>query len=76
VANLSRHGGPSNGWLLDSMFQEIDIATDELLFEWRASEHFPIHESHQPMLGRGGSKKSAFDFFTLTQLIRPAKGIS
>lgn len=36
-ADLSSVGGPELGWLYDGVFQEIDIATGKLLFEWRAS---------------------------------------
>jgi Arylsulfotransferase (ASST) len=40
--DLSAIGGPRNGTLLDSVFQEIDIATGKEVFTWRASEHFAI----------------------------------
>lgn len=31
--------------LLDSLFQEIDPRTGELVFSWRASEHYRIEDS-------------------------------
>lgn len=31
--------------LLDSLFQEIDPRTGELVFLWRASEHYGIEDS-------------------------------
>jgi len=34
------------GSLLDSLVQEIDVATGELLFEWRASDHIALDESY------------------------------
>lgn len=38
-------GGPEDGWLLDSIFEEIDVATGELKFLWRASHHFDLNET-------------------------------
>lgn len=38
-------GGPEDGVLLDSIFEEIDIATGELKFLWRASKHFDLNET-------------------------------
>jgi hypothetical protein len=32
-------------YVQDCLFQEIDIETNELLFEWRASEHFNFEDS-------------------------------
>jgi hypothetical protein len=37
---------PTNGWIWDSMFQEIDLETNELIFEWRASDHLDLRESY------------------------------
>lgn len=39
-------GRPRPGkWIWDSVFQEIDLETNELVFEWRASDHFAFSES-------------------------------
>jgi len=35
-------------YIADSMFQEIDLETNELLFEWRASEHFSFDDCFNP----------------------------
>jgi hypothetical protein len=40
--DLTPLGGPANGSLTDCLFQEIDIATGNLLFEWKAIEHYPL----------------------------------
>lgn len=40
-------GRPHPGkWIWDSMFQEINLETNELVFEWRASDHFAFSESY------------------------------
>lgn len=41
-ADLSSVGGSSNGELLDSIVQEIDIRTGRLLWEWHAFGHVPL----------------------------------
>lgn len=51
VVNFLCYGGLFNGWLFDSMFQEIDIVIDEFLFEWCVFEYFLIYESYQFMFG-------------------------
>lgn len=60
-------GGLENGWINEAIIQEIDVATNELLFEWRASEHFDVGKSRASIAGQQGSTPStAFDFFHAT----------
>ncbi|KAI1258792.1 Arylsulfotransferase-domain-containing protein [Xylariaceae sp. FL1019] len=71
--DLSSVGGPSEGWLQDSMFQEIDIETGALLFEWKASEHVPINYTMHPYsegidADDGLSPPYAFDFFHINSV--------
>lgn len=37
--DLTPVGGPEDGWIADSLFYEIDIKTNEILFRWSAIEH-------------------------------------
>lgn len=40
-------GGDAPGnWIWDCLFQEFDLETNELVFEWRASDHFAFSESY------------------------------
>jgi len=61
-ADLSPVGGPRSGTLLDSIVQEVDIATGSVLFEWAASEHVPLRESYAPYDG------GEYDFFHLNSI--------
>jgi hypothetical protein len=45
-ANLSSVHGPRKGTVLDSIIQEIDIATGKLLWEWHAYGHVPLADSY------------------------------
>ena len=57
-ADLSRVGGSRHGILLDSIIQEIDIATGQVLWEWHASGHVHLGETYaRPIAGR------PFDWF-------------
>ena len=44
-ADLSEIGGPQDGWVLDGVVQEVDIASGELLFEWSALDHVPVTDT-------------------------------
>lgn len=70
-------GGPVDGRLLDSIFEEIDIATGELKFLWRASNHFSINEA---IVGWGADDYGAktvdvgWDFFHINSLEKTREG--
>ncbi|KAL1850311.1 hypothetical protein Plec18170_007006 [Paecilomyces lecythidis] len=65
--DLTSLGGSSSGWVYDGLFQEIDIRTGELLFEWRASQHYPVDISFLP-LGGNGDKSKPFDAFHINSV--------
>jgi hypothetical protein len=47
--DLSEFGGPADGQVVDSVVQEQDLATGEVTFEWRALDHIPLEETHEPL---------------------------
>ncbi|CAK7199562.1 hypothetical protein SEUCBS139899_002242 [Sporothrix eucalyptigena] len=73
--DLTAGFGIKDGWIFDSLFQEIDIATGKLLFSWRASDHFPIHDTLAPLKwGFGRRSDKAFDFFHINSLDKTPTG--
>lgn len=73
--DLSELGGPSDGWVFDSMFYEIDIDTQEVIFRWRSLDHLdelPLNLTKYPMAydknDLGTSRESAFDFFHINSI--------
>lgn len=46
--DLTPYGGPQNGFVNDFAIQEVDLATNELLFFWSALDHIPLTDSFQP----------------------------
>lgn len=73
--DLSAMGRPSNGWIVDSLFQEVDIETGELLFEWRASDHFDPATTSLYLNPFGGYKESnPYDFFHINSVQKDRDG--
>jgi hypothetical protein len=44
-ADLRAVGGPTDGRLLESIVQEVDLASGRVLLEWRARDHVALEES-------------------------------
>ncbi|RAQ42135.1 hypothetical protein AFGD_001130 [Aspergillus flavus] len=72
--DLTDVGGPELGWIFDGVFQEIDIETGELLFEWRASKHYPVSSTYEPLGEAGTDRASAFDFFHINSVGKDDQG--
>jgi len=63
-----------NGWLADSLFQEVDIATNDLIFSWRASEHIALNASYADPGATGISQDSPYDFFHINSIEKDDSG--
>ena len=72
-ADLSTIGGPEEGWILESSFQEVVIETGELLFQWHASKHHGLDEVLRPFEG-GESPSSAFDWYHINSVDKDDEG--
>lgn len=68
-ADLTSVGGPSNGWTVDSFVYEIDVATNKVLFEWKALDHLdqlPFNISRYPLGAEGFTSENqsvAWNYF-------------
>ena len=60
--DLSAHGGPSDGAVADTLFQEIDLRTGLVRYEWHSLDHLPLADSYMPV-GHGGTPLSPWDWF-------------
>lgn len=47
--DLSPYGGPVNGQVYDGVFQEIDVASGKVLFQWDSLDHVPLADSYIPV---------------------------
>ncbi|KAF4120345.1 Arylsulfotransferase (ASST) [Geosmithia morbida] len=74
--DLSSIGGPAQGWIMDSIFQEVDIETGELLFEWRASQHVPLEDTIRYYANRdtGLAPELGFDYFHINSMDKDVRG--
>lgn len=67
-------GRGANGWIVDNMFQEINIETGELLFEWRASDHFHPIETYMTNPLGGYWESIPFDYYHINSVDKDSKG--
>ncbi|CAG8405159.1 unnamed protein product [Penicillium salamii] len=73
-ADLRVVGGSENGWIYDGGFQEVDIETNELLFQWRASDHFKLTDGYRGPDERGDSEDVPWDFFHINSVDKDSRG--
>jgi hypothetical protein len=62
-ANLASVGGPRHGVVADSIIQEIDVATNRVVWEWSALGHLPLRDSYATY-----QKGMPFDAFHLNSI--------
>ena len=68
-ADLSSIGGPTNGWIGNSLFYELDPKDGKILFQWSAIDHVPINETKNPLAGRGLNQSAPFDYFHINSVV-------
>lgn len=67
--DLSSVGGPDNGWIVNCFVYEIDIATNEVIFEWDTLSHqdqLPLTYSLYPLGSEGytgATQEKAWGYF-------------
>ncbi|KAF4974036.1 hypothetical protein FZEAL_9029 [Fusarium zealandicum] len=73
--DCSSLGGKSDATLMDCGFQEIDPVTNKVLFQWAASDHFTLEDSHV-RYGEafGVGHDSGFDFFHINSVDKTDDG--
>lgn len=68
--DLSSIGGPSDGWVFDCLFFELDPKNGDILFRWSALEHVPVSDTKLSFPGRGGFNQSVpFDWFHINSVV-------
>ncbi len=66
LCNLSSVGGPAYGAVTDGVFQEIDVKTGLVMYEWTSIDHVGLTESHEP--ASRSTTAWPFDFFHLNSI--------
>ena len=60
-ADLSSVGGARDGTIQDAIFQEIDLASGEVLLEWHSLDRVPLDDSYAPV-------EADWDFFHINSV--------
>ena len=69
TADLSTIGGPKEGWVYDTMFMDIDIKTNQTVFQWSPlAAGIPINSTMQPLSSTGSSLNNPFDWFHMNSV--------
>jgi hypothetical protein len=71
--DLTSLGKPFIGPVWDCLIQEIDLATGELIFQWRALDHYNLTDTYRD-IGGDGEEGRAFDFFHMNSIAKDQKG--
>lgn len=69
--DLTSVGGPRNGWVADSLFYEIDIKTNEVVFRWSALDHvdqIPLKDSLLPLDTWGNNQTYPWGYFHINSI--------
>jgi hypothetical protein len=70
--NLSAQGGRPRAAVYDAVFQEIDVKTGLVMYEWDSLEHVPLANSYMP--ASGASVAWPYDWFHLNSIALAADG--
>ncbi|RAH41772.1 arylsulfotransferase family protein [Aspergillus brunneoviolaceus CBS 621.78] len=75
VADETGRVGPVAGWIWEGTFQEVEVETGRLLFEWHASEHFAFEDVERGReAGQGASADQPWDFFHINSVDKDRRG--
>lgn len=72
--DLSSIGGPKLGWIYDGVFQEVNLETGELLFQWRVSDFYALSDSYTPVEHNGHGRSSAYDHSHINSVDKDDQG--
>ncbi|KAF2648108.1 hypothetical protein K491DRAFT_722852 [Lophiostoma macrostomum CBS 122681] len=73
-ADLSVVDGPEDGWIFECTFQELNIETGDVVFEWNASTHVGVNETYNELGGTGSNETTPFDYFHMNSVQKDKNG--
>lgn len=73
TADLTPVGGPADGHIYDSLFQEIDVQSEEVIFQWRASDYYNFTEAFHDITNEGTESK-LWDWFHINSVEKDDAG--
>jgi hypothetical protein len=72
--NLTTHKGPADGAVADTLFQEVDLKTGLVRFEWHSLDHVSLSDSYS-LVGSTGTPKSPWDYFHINAVSNEGRGL-
>ncbi|KAL3428522.1 hypothetical protein PVAG01_02031 [Phlyctema vagabunda] len=77
--NLTAYGGSEEQqWIVDARFQELDIESGEVLFEWSSLDYVKPSEAFLPLnpgqAGSGYNSSDAWDYFHINSVDKDSEG--
>ncbi|CRG88308.1 hypothetical protein PISL3812_05337 [Talaromyces islandicus] len=71
-------GNKQQQWIVDAIFQELDIETGKVIFEWSSLEHVSPDEAILPLnpgqAGSGFNSSDAWDYFHINSVDKDSDG--
>jgi hypothetical protein len=64
--DTSAVGGPRNGAVADTLFQQIDLRTGLVMYEWHSLDHVPLQSSYATASSTG--RAEPFDYFHINSV--------
>jgi hypothetical protein len=69
--DLSQVGGPKKGTILDSVVEEVDVATGRVLMRWNSLKHVPVADSGIPTKP---TDSKPYDYFHINSVVLHTDG--
>lgn len=78
LSDFDEDGNSKRSWIVNAVVQELDIETNELIFEWKSLDHVsPDHSVlnlTSELAGDGYTSGSAWDYFHINSVDKNADG--
>ncbi|KAI4525730.1 hypothetical protein K525DRAFT_190844 [Schizophyllum commune Loenen D] len=73
--DLTKYGGPSDGYIASAVVQEINITSNEVLFTWDSLDHVDPADCYYPLPeGSGTNASHPWDYFHINAIDKDAAG--
>lgn len=74
--DLTPSGKSGNGWIYEGIFQEVDIETGELIFQWSAGDYYNLDDSYFDIGEKGYAphQAGAYDYYHINSIEKRADG--
>lgn len=71
--DITEVGGPKDGWIIDGLIYEVDIKTNDILFQWSVLNHrdeIPITDAEVPLDGKGMNASNPWAYAHLNSVAK------